>query len=252
MAIRFDATTTKGLVRTTGAPATLGNVTWTMMAWVNFTAFPTNNNYYVLFGITTNATSRYDMLYIKTTNPNTRLNIQTDNGSYAETVATTNLSTGTWYHMTIARESNTLLRGYLNGVSDGTQAQNQTGTGTPRIEAGRMAAFSDTLNARMAGYKYWDAALTAAEVINEMQTLAPRRYANLNTWCPMFPGSGERARDYSGNNRDFTESGTLTDEDPPPVSFGGASKTHVFISAAATPKSLPMVRPPYRFTRRLY
>jgi hypothetical protein len=77
------------------------------------------------------------------------------------------------------------------------------------------------LNGRAAYLKDWSAALSQAEIQQEMSCIAPRRTADLYAWLPTFPGSGERGRDYSGYARDYSEAGALTDEDPPPVSWGG-------------------------------
>jgi hypothetical protein len=72
----------------------------------------------------------------------------------------------------------------------------------------------------VARLKAWGVALSAAELINEARTVLPRRIANLYAYWPARPGSAERVKDYSGNSRDWTATGTLTDEDDPPIGWG--------------------------------
>ena len=83
------------------------------------------------------------------------------------------------------------------------------------------AGNNDPFSGRIHAIKIWNTALTEAEIAQEVYTVAPRKLDSLWGWYPTRPGSGERAKDYSGNGRDWTEGGTLTDDDPPPISWGG-------------------------------
>ena len=138
------------------------------------------------------------------------------------------LSVGTWYHVALTRNGNT-KKLYLNGVLDITNTTATTFTSALLLVGSNTVNF---VNGRVAGLKVWEAELTLEEVLQEMHTIRPARFANLYGWWPMLPGSGERARDYSGNGRDFTETGSLVDEDPPPVSWGGQSLVFPFVSDA--------------------
>jgi hypothetical protein len=135
----------------------------------------------------------------------------------------TSLSIETWYHVCLTdSDSNDRTRGYLNGALDVTVTRSANrATDTMYVGNNYNDEWQD---GRMACIKVWNAELTADEILQEMHSIRP--VTNLDTlwlWTPGFPGSGERARDYSGNGRDWTENGTLTDEDPPPVSWGAPS-----------------------------
>ncbi len=240
MAIRFDASTDY-LRRTANIPTREGP--WTWMAWVYMVATGGSGNYGTLVAINGNTSSHYDGLYFYYNGSNTRMLVAVDNGSYVETIGGTNLSTGAWYHVTLARSSSSAIVAYLNGVSEVTNTTSQTGGAFTQIDSGVHPQYSsDAFNGRLDCIKIFDAALTVTEILQEMHTKRPQRFANLNIWSPTFPGSGERARDYSGNGRNWTEGGTLTDEDPPPVSWGARSIL-VPYAAAAPPSVTGMMTP---------
>lgn len=224
MAIRID-NSADGMTRTAGMPSTLTNSTWTISGWVYFVALPGSGVYHALFGINTNNTVRFDFLYVKNQSGVTYPTVQVDNGAYNEvTDFGITFSASTWYHMALVRSSNTSLVAYINGTAASANTTNQSAnTGTLRLEIGSFAAWSDTCSARFAAFKHHSAALSAAEILQEMRTIRPQRLANLSGWYPMFPGASERLVDYSGNGQSLTEVGTLTDEDPPPISYGGPS-----------------------------
>jgi hypothetical protein len=148
----------------------------------------------------------------------------------------TNLSTATWYHMALVRTTGSQMLAYLNGVLNITcNGDSTTGrsTAATRLEFGAENSVNDRrVDARFHAIKIWTAEFTQAEIANEMQVIRPVRLENLYGFWPCFPGSGERARDYSGNGRNFTESGTLTDEDPPPVAYGARPWFAPFVAAA--------------------
>lgn len=99
--------------------------------------------------------------------------------------------------------------------------------------------FAQPLDGRMCNFKLWShntaagAVLSQAEIQAEAFIMRPVRTSNLLYWLPMFPGSGERNRDYSGNGYDFTVVGTLTDADPVNISYGGQSLIIPYASTAA-------------------
>lgn len=141
------------------------------------------------------------------------------------------LNANEWHHVALVRESPTSLKLYLDGVLDATNTNN---VGTGRTVTVFVIGGNATLplGGRYAGWKQWSAALTIDEVKQEIHTLRPQRYANLVSWFPMWPGSGERTRDYSGAGLNLTENGTISDADPPPVTYGAVSEPFVFSTAA--------------------
>lgn len=138
------------------------------------------------------------------------------------TISGSALALNTWYHLAMVRESATSLKLYVDGVLDATATQSISGRNTIlRMELGaESSADIGPMNGRVAGIKAWSVGLTQPQVANERFTLIPRRLANPYAWWPCFPGITDRLRDYSGNGRNWTEGGTLTDEAGPPVAWG--------------------------------
>lgn len=131
----------------------------------------------------------------------------------------TTLSLNTWYHVCLTdSDADDRQRGYLNGVLDVSLTQADARSTTTLFIGNNFG--DEWQDGRMAYVKVWNAELTAGEILQEMNTIRPVRTADLWAWLPTLPGTPERARDYSGNGRNFTENGTLSDEDPPSVSWG--------------------------------
>jgi len=89
---------------------------------------------------------------------------------------------------------------------------------TGAFQTGRWnldAAFS---NCKIGLLKVWTAALTAAEVFQEMNSFRPVRTANLIIWSPYDDATS--SRDYSGAANHGTVTGALQTPGPP-VSYGG-------------------------------
>jgi hypothetical protein len=77
------------------------------------------------------------------------------------------------------------------------------------------AIFTDE---KVALLKLWTAALSAAEVAQEMHSYRPARTANLLLWAPYDDGIA--ARDYSQQGNNGTVTGAAQTQGPP-VSYGG-------------------------------
>lgn len=226
MAIRIDAAGDY-ISRTTDLPA------------VNF-ADPTSASFWIrivtdrnaagnLFVISNNTGAIYQTVSLTT--DGTTLRGETSGGTGVDG---TSLSVGQDYHIGYTRLGNS-LKVYLNGVLDITVTN-----GPADYAAAFMLMGSNTvswLNGRLSNIKIWTAELTQAEMQLEMMTIRPARFANLYLWTPNFPGATERLLDYSGNGRNWTANGTLTDEDPPPVSWG--AKPRIIPAAVVSATALP-------------
>ena len=215
----FDASTDR-LLRTSGVLDQ--NSPYTVMAWIRASSISGAPCIFAISAGTYSANG--EELYISVSLGN-RLTLYAVNGGtdgFGSPNGTV-LSTNTWYHVTIVRESSTSLKSYLNGVFEQTCSVNiASRSASSRMEFGAWSSGNnDPFSGRIQYIKIWNTALTAAEIAQEVYTVAPRKLDSLWGWYPTRPGSGERAKDYSGNGRDWTEGGTLTDDDPPPVSWGG-------------------------------
>lgn len=145
----------------------------------------------------------------------------------------TNLTVGTWYHLTLTLSSDApggAFVAYLNGALSMNGNTSAADSGTTMYVAND--AYGEWLNGNVAHVKLWSAVLTAAEVQQEMYTVAPVRTDNLFAWYPLDLHTD--LADYSGAGNGWTGNGTLTTEDGPPVSWGGA-----FILTPAVPVSGP-------------
>lgn len=233
MAIRFDASG-EYLLRTTGLPPI---ASWTGMGWFYLAADTNQYATCIAFGDAPGTGNFYSLGTFTD-----GLTIASWNG--VDELTGTTLSLGVWYHLaiTVAGTGAGQYKLYLNGAvditSDGfasvTAAQLYVGTDSGNVSAHRLDGGASAL-------KFWDVALTQAEIQQEMLTIRPQRFASLNAWYPCFFGSGERARDYSGLGRNWTENGTLTDEDGPPVSWGASVWIPPYFAAAAPALASPRV-----------
>lgn len=190
------------------------NATYTFCGWFYITT--DTNDFAVFFTLNDDAvTTVRDNL--ATNSDGTTYRISLYNGTTAQGVTGTNLSTATWYHLAMVRSAANNCRAYLNGVLDITNTLDCTGrVANTRMEVGAIDSRNEfPLNGRCCALKAWTAALTAAELAQEMVGVSPVRRTNLYAYWPCL-SDGTRALDFSGNGRDWTEVGTLTNEDPPP------------------------------------
>jgi hypothetical protein len=226
MSVRFDVNTDR-LLRTSDLLDFNSAYTW--MAWVYLSSDLNANS--VFWSLNDNTANNRDNVWTNT--DGTTLASRVVVGGVGTTVTGTNLSTATWYHVACVRESATSYKVYLNGALDSTNTRDISGRTTPtRMEHGcHLSANSSRYDGRVAAIKAWSTSLTLAEVLQERLIIRPARLANLYAYWPVLPGSGERTRDYSGAGRGWTEGGTLTDEDGPPISWGQTSY-HLFVPAA--------------------
>lgn len=141
----------------------------------------------------------------------------------SQEIAGSAVGTGTWFHIAGVSEGDTnsdTIRLYLNGVQDISfvRATGRTG-GDTRVA---NSSFDEWLDGRFAYLKWWTAALTAAEIANEMRTIRPIRFANLYGFWKTDPAqsSADRVKNMIGSGNNFTESGTISPADGPPVSWG--------------------------------
>jgi len=213
MAIRFDNSSDR-LLRTSNQPAT--NADWTITFWVYLVSDLNDFSNFMYLG-----QNNYsgDYLYIGTDANGTTVLIDIA----ATTDTGTSLATGTWYHIAVVHNDGNSVTVFLDGVSDATVAN--TPGQNDRWEFGAVGTSNfDRGNIRIANiHRYDGLQLSTTQISQDMRSIKPQFWDNLAAWWPTFPGVGERVRDYGPNGWDFTEGGTLTDEAPPPLSWGSAA-----------------------------
>lgn len=222
MAVRID-NAADSLVRTTDLFDY--NAPYTVMFWTFATASPSTGDFLEL-GPNINV----DADLLRTPAGGVTFRLRTVVGGAAANFDGGTLAGTTWYHIAVVRESVTSLKLYVDGSLITTATTNVTGR-TAGTAAFRLGGNSATTR-RHAAVKAWSTSLTLAEVQNERFTILPKRMADLYGVWPCFPGATERLLDYNGNVRPWTEAGTLTDEEGPPVVWGLSVGYSPVISAA--------------------
>lgn len=118
------------------------------------------------------------------------------------------------------------------GATGATALKGYCATGTTALStaSGVMSSFTQNVimlgcsydatvyfNGFIAAVKIWNAALTQAEIEQERWQYLPNRLANLHLFSPLINTGGTSFLDISGAGRNWTEAGTVTDGDGPPI-----------------------------------
>lgn len=239
MSIRFDAAADR-LVVTSGMID--HNSAYTTLLFFYLLNDPGAGNVYMIWSANQNLSGiNYDQLYV-TNSTGIKLGCKADkSGSNTIELASSTISTGTWYCVALVRSSSTDLQIYQAalGAAMASVATNARDVSS-RLAATReeIGGYQSTNNnplgtpgARVFAVKQWQAALTADELTAEAQTIRPQRFANLYRWTSFW--EGEHTADYSGNGNNWGSAGTLTDEQNAPVGWG-AGLASVLIPVGAT------------------
>jgi len=229
MAVRFDASS-DGL--SSSSPLD-HNSAYTAFMWFWLVSDP-GNTARILWTTNRDNADHWEWLYVQNPGSGIAFGIRAETTfTQAGVLGTTPISTGVWYSVAIVRQSTTNLQVFFAPVGGEmtSDALNNFNVGS-RSAALReeLGAWTTTNNnalgvpgGRLFNFKSWQMALTAAELTREAQVMRPQIFTNLHRWCPMWPG--DRTTDYSGNGRNWTADGTLTDEDNPPLSWGAGHAT---------------------------
>ena len=141
-------------------------------------------------------------------------------------VTGTNVTVGADYYLLVVRESVTSIKLYIGTPTtaltlDITNTRDVTLRLAPTLmRIGASGSNSQRFDGHVSNWKAWTESKTLAEAQLEQFTTIPKSFSNLWGYWPMIATTPERARDYSGNGRNWTEDGTITDEDGPGISFG--------------------------------
>ena len=149
---------------------------------------------------------------------------QTDGVNFARTNAAT-VSASTWTHLAVVYDGSLAADWgrvvlYVNGASTAWGITNGTPPATlpTSVDEWRIAGVrTNTLDGRVGHHRVWTAALTTAQISQEVNSYRPVRTENLVLWSPYDDGTD--ARDYSGSGNHGTVTGALA-KDGPPVGYG--------------------------------
>lgn len=155
-----------------------------------------------------------------------------------------NMTVDTWYFLAatsggVASSNQAYWSSTTTGaLSNGSISMSGTNThstaGTREMDLFEETLFGGRSDASVCAFKLWSGAvLTSAEFENERLQYLPVRTANLFTWSPFTDNDETNFRDYSGNARDWTEGGTVTFEDGPPISWGRNKSKRIYVLGGA-------------------
>lgn len=140
------------------------------------------------------------------------------------------LGTNTWHHITYTRSGVTRTI-YFDGVQN-VQVTNTAPTVASDVISIGNNGDAENMNGSAAAIKIWGAALTVAEIQQEMRQYLPVRTANINSFNPFnCPTVASNNIDYSGNGFNLTFGGTLTFEDGPPIAWSNQGNDVIYIPA---------------------
>jgi hypothetical protein len=177
-----------------------------------------NNYYWNLFKLTDG--TDYRQLYYNQTSD--RIGLEWDTSQYQAIIDS--ITNNTWYFcaMTCTGVASGDIDAWADTRDVYPMASATSDSAATAITPTSMELSSNTstnfLNGRLAAVKIWDAVLTASEIEQERYSYIPKRTSNLNLFSPLI----DNVKDYSGNGRDWTETGTVLWEDGPPIPWGSA------------------------------
>ena len=190
------------------------NSPYTVMAWFYLFGFlPAQNLFTLSYGDDGNSPRNYDTFQV---NPEGyKAEIRNNAGSQSRLSDAPFIGINQWFHFAGVRTSTSDVEAYENGIS---LPPIPTLSIADRVSSAPVArqnvgAFSDLYLDIPSGYVAhifeYSAALSQAEIQNQMFKAQPQRTANLHAWTPCR--NGARTIDFSGNGRDWTEIGAMTD-----------------------------------------
>jgi hypothetical protein len=140
----------------------------------------------------------------------------------------------TWFFWAITNQGTAAgdFKGYwasLSATSFVTTTARGVNFTSARLSLGNDS-YDEWIDMSFSYVKVYSAALTSAELWQEMQAVRPIRTANLNIFSPLWNTSD--VNDYSGNGYNWSINGTLGSEDNPPIGYGVKSKLFSVVSAA--------------------
>jgi hypothetical protein len=161
--------------------------------------------------------------------------------------------TNTWSFLALTRTGDAGTVAIYTGTGGALTSNSGTAQtiGThSSLDLFRCAAYvDDVFTGRIAAVKIWTAALTAAEIALEHQFYVPIRLSNLWLWSPFVEQDTTTFRDYSGNGRDWTETGAVTLADGPPIAWRPVAQKRMTYTAPVGGLDIPIAMHHYKQMR---
>lgn len=231
MAVRFD-TANDRLLATTGLPT---GATWTITLWLYISV---DRNDYSSFASINNSPAP-PVAWLNTVSNGTSLGFDTQGGAMASTYPAT---AGAWFRYGVAVEPGGTVRMYAGAATGGLTAYTAdmaTRIPTSPAQLWIGSAYDGSwFNGRVAAFKLWNVALSAAEVETEFTQYAVARTADLIRSHPFIDSTA----DTSGNGHTFTaESSPVSWEAGPDIPLGGSVEIAVDSARAVTRAGAPLL-----------
>jgi hypothetical protein len=150
-------------------------------------------------------------------------------------------ATSTW-HFAAQSVSGTTFNCYIRSITDSSfttatdDASSSSYVATSWYRCGAAGITSNRMDGYVAGVKIWEAVLTEDELWTESQRLTPVRFANLHSCYPLIGNHG--TQDIGPNGYAFTEVGSPTVQDGPPITWGAPVWVVPFIEAGGATLSV--------------
>ena len=229
MAVRFD-TANDRLLATSGLPS---GATWTITLWLYISV---DRDDYSTFASINNS-SPPPVAWLNTVSNGTSLGFDTQGGAMSSTYPAT---VGAWFRYGVAVEPSGAVRMYAGAATGSLTAYTAdmaTRIPTSPAQLWIGSDYSGTwFNGRVAAFKLWNVALSAAEVETEFTQYAVARTADLIRSHPFI----DSTIDTSGNGHSLTAgSSPVSWEAGPDIPLGGSVEITIDPARAATRATRP-------------
>lgn len=152
------------------------------------------------------------------------------------------MTVGTWYFVGVSRTNATGTAYYRDATTNTLTTTDLTGgsptTNMATLRIGESPFGTEWLNGCIAGFKFWTAALSAAEIAQEAMQYAPLRTANLVSFHPFVR---TETTDYSGNARTLSGGSGSTTEDGPPIAWHATTSRLIIPAAGAAATNVNVI-----------
>lgn len=204
-----------------------GGGDFTIMLWAKFDTEPSANEGWMLLRRGTGAPSNNTWLFrpIKHSGLGNFFRLNFEIVNLLNVCGGSTLSTGVWYHLTITRDSVAdQWQWYINGVaetmSSGSHATEPTNQSSGNLDICRGGNYGAglSLDGQVAHLRCWKGTkLTAAQIVNEMNSTTPQVTTNLVINMPLDLTTGTNATNERQDIANGTWTGTQRWVDSPPV-----------------------------------